>query len=238
MRINPILTATAIAIASIGVVFYLLRDDTLPRQVEATKPAISSTAILSMTNTPLRDERHGQPANLEQRQLTLLNDRIATLEARLRTMEATANEHVQDQTASIPSEPEPSKGDEKAKTKKLSEGDLGQWMDKTLDTGDFDRDTTKSITEQMAASLAEVPGVNLTGMQCGGRFCRASFGSDNGKAPNVAQLIGASSFIESGFTVNEPDGRVKVYFTQPGGESLSDLRNEAQESALKDMPLG
>ena len=104
-------------------------------------------------------------------------------------------------------------------------------MDKVLDTGDFDRDTTKSTMDQMATSLTEVPGLNLTDMQCGERFCRAGFVADNGKPPNISQLIGASPFIESGFTITEPDGRVRVYFTQPG-ESLSELRSEAQESGL------
>jgi hypothetical protein len=42
-------------------------------------------------------------------------------------------------------------------------------------------------------------------------------------------LIGASPFIESGFTLNEPDGGVRVYFTQPG-QSLGELRSEARES--------
>ena len=229
MRTNPILTVTAIAIASTGIAFYFLRDDSLPRQVEATKPSINSTSTSSMANTPIRAEHRDQPAHAEQQQLTLMNERLATLEARLHDMEATANEHAQEQTASIPNEPEPNKDSEKAKPKKLSEGDLGHWMDKTLEAGDFDRDTTKSITEQMATSLAEVSDINLTDMQCGERFCRASFVSDNGKTPNVSQLIGASPFIESGFTINDPDGRVKVYFTQPG-QSLSDLRSEAQES--------
>lgn len=236
MRTNPILTVTAIAIASTGVAFYLLRDDTLPRQMEATKPAISSTSTLTITNIPIRDERRDQPANPEQRQLTLMNDKIANLEARLRDMEAIASEHAQDHTVARPDDSEANKGTEKAKTKKLSEGDLGHWMDKALDTGDFDRDTTKLIMEQMATSLAEVPDINLTDMQCGERFCRASFVSDNGKTPNIAQLIGASPFIDSGFTINEPDGHVRVYFTQPG-QSLSELRSEAQESTLSDMHL-
>jgi hypothetical protein len=83
----------------------------------------------------------------------------------------------------------------------------------------------------MATSLAQVPGFNLADMQCGERFCRASFFSDNGKSPNMAELFGASSFIESGFTISEPDGRVRVYFTQPG-QSLSELRSEARESGL------
>ena len=88
--------------------------------------------------------------------------------------------------------------------------------------------------EQMETSLAEVPGLNLADMQCGERFCRASFVSDNGKPPNISELIGASPFIDSGFTITEPDGSVRVYFTQPG-QSLSELRREAQEVVLGDI---
>ena len=146
-------------------------------------------------------------------------------------MEASASEQAQNQPVSQPDTLVANNGTGKAKPKKLSEGGLGQWMDKILDAGDFDRDATKSITGEMATSLTEVPGLNLTDLQCGERFCRAGFVADNGKAPNISQLIGASPFIESGFTVTEPDGRVRVYFTQPG-ESLSDLRSEAQESVL------
>jgi len=209
-----------------------LRDNTLPRQVVAEKPSISSTTSLNAKNTSLYDERRTQPANPEL-QLTRLNEKLADLEARLRSIEATTNERVKDQTALNPDEPSANEGSEKAKAKKLSESDLGHWMDAILDTGDFDRDATKLTLAQMGTSLAEVPGVNLADMQCGARFCRASFVADNGKSPNVSQLIGASPFIESGFTIKEPDGRVRVYFTQPG-ESLSDLRSEAQESALSD----
>jgi hypothetical protein len=234
MRTNPIVivTVTAIAIATLSAAYYFLPDDPLPQQVETVKPAISSTSSLNVGNTPIREERRDQAANPEQqRQLALMHDKIAALEARLRDMEASASKHAQNQPISRPDTPDANNGTDKAKPKKLSEGDLGQWMDKILDTGDFDRDTTKSITDQMATSLTEVPGLNLTDLQCGERFCRAGFGADNGKAPNISQLIGASPFIESGFTVTEPDGRVRFYFTQPG-ESLSDLRSEAQESAL------
>jgi hypothetical protein len=236
MRTNPILIVTAIAIASLGVTFYFLRDDTLPKQTEATKPVISSTSTLSMTNPPIGDKHRDQPANPDQRQLTLMNDRIADLEARLRDMEATASEHAQDETVARPNESEANKDTEKEKTKRLSESDFGHWMDKALDTGDFNRDATQSVMDQMAMSLTEAPGINLTEMQCGERFCRASFVSDNGKPPKITQLIGASPFIESGFTINEPDGRVRVYFTQPG-QALSELRSEAQESILGDMHL-
>jgi hypothetical protein len=188
-----------------------------------------------MKNTPLRDERRDQPANPEQqRQLTLMNEKIADLEARLRSMEATASEHAQDQPVSRPDEPEANQGTEKVKAKKLSEDDFGHWLDEALDTGDFDREATRLTMEEMETSLAQVPGINLADLQCGERFCRASFVSENGKPPNISQVIGASPFIESGFTINEPDGRVRVYFTQPG-QSLSELRREARENALRDM---
>lgn len=231
---TAILTVTITAIASIGAASYFLRDDASPRQVEAVKPSISSTSSLNVKNTPMRDERRDQPANPEQQRLALMNEKIADLEARLRSMEATASEQAKDQTVSKPDEPDANKSAEKAKAKKLSEDDFGHWLDEALDTGDFDRDATRLTMEQMETSLAEVPGINLADMQCGGRFCRASFVAENGKPPNISQLIGASPFIDSGFTINEPDGGVRVYFTQPG-QSFSELRSEAQENALRDL---
>jgi hypothetical protein len=235
MRTNPFLIGTAIAIASTtGAAYYFLRDDALPRQAQAVKPSISLIASPDVKNIPLRDERRVQPVNPEQQRLTLMNEKIADLEARLRDMEAVASEQAQDQIVTRPDEPGANKSPEKVKAKKLSEADFGHWLDEALDTGDFDRDATRLTMEQMETSLAEVPGINLADMQCGGRFCRASFVSENGKSPNISQLIGASPFIDSGFTLTEPDGRVRVYFTQPG-QSLSELRREAHESALREQ---
>jgi hypothetical protein len=236
MRTNPILTVAAITIASTGVAYYFLRANTLSRQAEAVKPSLTSTASLNVTNTPLRDERRDQPANPEQQRLTRMNEKIAALEARLRSMEATNREQTQDQSVSSPDEPEANADTEKAKAKKLSTDDFAHWMDEALDTGDFDRGATRSTIEQMETSLAEVPGINLADMQCGSRFCRASFVPENGEQPNISQLIGASPFIGSGFTISESDGRVRVYFTPPG-QSLSELRSEAQESAFGDRQL-
>ena len=129
MRTNPILTVTTIAIASTSAAYYFLRDNALPRQVEAVKPSISSTSSLNVKNTPIREERRDQPANPEQQRLTLMNEKIAGLEARLRDMEATASEQAQDQTVSRPDEPEANKDTEKAKAKKLSEADFAHWLD-------------------------------------------------------------------------------------------------------------
>ncbi len=79
-----------------------------------------------------------------------------------------------------------------------------------------------------------MPGINLADMQCGERFCRATLILETGKRLNISEMIGASQFIGSGFTINEPNGSVKVYFTQPG-QSLSELRSEAQEVAVGDI---
>jgi hypothetical protein len=235
MRTNSILTLTVIALASIGAAYYLLRDNPLPKQVEAAKPSISSPASLNVKNPPMRDERRDHPATPEQQRLTRMHEKLADLEARLRSLEATTSEQAMDPPGSRPDEPDAGKEAEKAKTKKFSEDDFGHWLDDALDTGDFDRDATRLTLEQMATSLAAVPGINLADLQCGDRFCRASFVSDNGAPPNIAHLIGASAFIESGFTLTEPDGGVRVYFTQPG-QSLGELRSEARESTLRDMP--
>jgi hypothetical protein len=229
MRTNPILTVTAIVIASLGAAYYFLPDNASPRQVETAKSSLNSTSSLTVQNPPRREERREQPTNPEQQRLTRMHEKIADLEARLRSLEATTREQATDPTGSRSDEPDADKDAEKAKAKKFSEDDFGQWLDDALDTGDFDRDATRVTREEMATSLAAVPGINLADLQCGDRFCRASFVSDNGEPPNIAQLIGASPFIESGFTLNEPDGGVRVYFTQPG-QSLGELRSEARES--------
>ena len=234
MRTIPILIVTALAVTSMSTAYYLLRDEALSKQVEAAKPSLSSTSSLTVQNTPLRDEHRDHPENSEQQRLALMHERIADLEARLRYIEATANEQAKNQAGSGPDKLATNEGTKKAKTKKLSEKDFGHWLDEALATGDFDREATRLTMEEMETSLAEVPSINLADLQCGGRFCRANFVPDNGKPPNISQVIGASSFIESGFTINEPDGGVKVYFTQPG-QSFSELRSEAQESALRDM---
>jgi hypothetical protein len=64
-----------------------------------------------------------------------MNDKITNLEAKLRDMEATASEHAQNQTIARPDEPEANKDSEKAKTKKLSEGDFGHGWTKLWTRG-------------------------------------------------------------------------------------------------------
>jgi len=118
---------------------------------------------------------------------------------------------------------------EPAKPARFSEADFGAWMDASLDTDYLDRAATGVASEQAEVSLREVPHVRLAGMQCGERFCRASLEREPGEKADVSPLFGLPpfSFADSGFTIEEPDGSVKLYFTRGNG-ALSDLRAEAQ----------
>ena len=64
-------------------------------------------------------------------------------------------------------------------------------------------------------------------MQCGDSFCRATFTHLGGEVPDIGVLFGEPPFVTEGFTVERPDGRVMLYFTQPG-ESLEQFRDELQ----------
>ena len=98
-------------------------------------------------------------------------------------------------------------------------------MDEALSVSGADTHLTAQATEQAATSLTKTPGVNLESMQCDPRFCRATFASRAGRAPNIGDLFGEPPFVTEGFTVTEADGRVSVYFTQPG-VTLADVRGE------------
>lgn len=234
MRTIPNLTVAAIAIASTGTAYYFLRDNASAKRAEAAMPSISSTSNLDVQDTPIRDGHGDQPANPEQPRLTLLQEKVAALEARLRYMETAASEQSQGQAVSRPDKPVSNNGAEKGRATNLSESDFSHWMDEALDAGYFDRDATKLVMDQVETSLAKVPGINLADMQCSERFCRATLIPETGKRLNISQLMGASPFIGSGSTVHEPDGSVKFYFTPPG-QSFSELRSEAQEVTRGDI---
>ena len=118
-------------------------------------------------------------------------------------------------------------GTGKPESRKVSETDLGHWIDETIRIGSGDAYLTAKATEQAAVSLRKFPNVNLENMQCDQRFCRATFTKTNSKESDIQALYGEPPFVSEGFTINEADGRVLLYFTQPG-VSLADLRGEAQ----------
>jgi hypothetical protein len=116
-------------------------------------------------------------------------------------------------------------------TPRLSEADLGQWMDATMTAQSRDRVYTSEVKEQFKVSLTYAPGVKLEDVDCGSRFCRATFTQPDGAPPTLRQVIGASPFMTEGFTLGDADGRMAIYFVR-AGETLDALRKEASVELL------
>lgn len=162
----------------------------------------------------------------EKRQNEQLLEKIALLEARLQKMEA---ERGAAAPRSIPERRKAADKDAKEKRKALSETEFGQWMDDSLNLGSYSPDTTRSVMDKAQENLSRIPDVNLTEVQCSERFCRATLVPEDGKVVNLAEVVGGFSFAGSGFTLEDTDGQVKVYFTQPG-QTFDDLQKEAEQA--------
>lgn len=222
MRVKSILSVSVLAIASVGISFYILANNKTVTNAIEIKP-LHNAANLAMSNSPSIDK------NSEHR-LDQLTTKVAVLETKLKHMEFLVSEQAKNLVLSDSSKNLANK-QEKTKPKQFSEADFSHWLDETLSAGHFDADETQVIMDKAEKSLAVLPDVSVEGMECGKSFCRAKFTSETGKPFNVAEVFGASSFMGSGFTINEPDGSVKVYFTQPG-QSIDELRREAEKTVF------
>jgi len=115
----------------------------------------------------------------------------------------------------------------KTKAVTMIEADLGSWMDTSLTQADAT--ATSLAFEQAAVTISDNSALDLDGMECAERFCRATVTLKSDDPDAVRNLFGHPPFMTEGFTIHDADGRVQVYFTQPG-VSLRDLRGEALES--------
>ena len=75
-------------------------------------------------------------------------------------------------------------------------------------------------------ALVKSPEVNLNDIQCGKRFCRATFRPEQRNKEAVTELFGKPPFMEKGFTVEDTDGKVALYFVRP---------DEAQEQRFTEV---
>ncbi len=163
-------------------------------------------------------------------QQTQLLKALKKIEARLDSLE-THSEQSLSKTSNIKNS-EMSDNDyinplKKNKTPTIIEADLGNWMDTSLT--ESDATATSLAFEQAAETFSENPALNLDGMECAERFCRATITINNDDPEALRNLFGQPPFMNEGFTIHDADGRVQVYFTQPG-VSIGDLRGEALES--------
>jgi len=241
MRTIVILTVMAATTAVLA--YNFMREDTATEQPQAAtsqKGATSGVEVQDRLDELANALRRFQQTNQEQLQRTELqqaglNRMLADLDTRLRSVETRAGEQTTHAVASDSAEQGtdtavPDSGAGKPESTNISEADFGHWMDETLSVGNFDKDATELAIEEAGKSIAKAPGVKLEGMQCGERFCSATFAHENGEPPAIQDLFGEPPFVTDGFTINEADGRVSLYFARPG-ESLEELRSEAQNSA-------
>lgn len=159
---------------------------------------------------------------------------LADLDTRLRSVETRAGEQTSDSAEQGTDTAVRNSGAGKPELAELSESDFGHWMDQTLRVGSFDRGATELAIEQAGKSVAKLPGVKVEDMHCDERFCRATFAHENGEPPAIQDLFGEPPFVTDGFTIDEADGRVSLYFGRPG-EPLEELRSEARNAAESGM---
>lgn len=238
MRTVAIVTVTVFVTSLLAFIF-LQEDGVLTPHQSVFAPnvvrydAATLDSLDKLTNElhryQMMNQTQIQQTQLEQARtkeaLAALTDRLGSMEAVLNTPRKHSAESNNIEQLSANAEVEVSDGNDSPG--KFSEADLGRWIDKTLLVDSIDATLTAQATEQAATSLGKMPDINLENMQCNDRLCRATFANSNGKKTDIQRIFGEPPFLTEGFTVNEVDGRVSLYFTQPG-VTMSELREEAQ----------
>lgn len=208
-----------------------------PQAVISENGASSGAEVQGALDKLAKDFEHYQLTSQAQFQRAQqdqarLSAELAVLNARLGSIETAASEPGTNVVGRNSVEPSTdaidfNDGTGKPESRKVSEADLGHWIDETFRVGSGDAHLTAQATEQAAMSLGKLTNINLDTMQCDERFCRATFTKTNGKEPDIQALYGEPPFLTEGFTLYEADGRISLYFTQPG-VTLAELRGEAQ----------
>lgn len=232
------LTLAAITVPALTYIF--LQEDAAtiqPLAVITENGTSSGTEVQATLDKLVQDFEHYQLTNQiqfqrAQQEQARMSAELAALTARLGSVETSnsvprtnvvGRDNVEQSTDPV----DLNDGAGKPESRKVSEADLGHWIDETFRVGSGDAHLTAQATEQAAMSIRKLSNINLDDMQCDERFCRATFTKTNGKEPDIQALYGEPPFLTEGFTLYEADGRISLYFTQPG-VTLAELRGEAQ----------
>jgi hypothetical protein len=230
MRTIIVLSVTGIiAVAGLYNLFFLNEPAEATRFINTEPSAALGSSVLSadelrFLTAKLEEYQQGMYQQLQETRLqqARFSELLEDIEARLHSVEQSANSQVS-RTSEVNSV------DKTPKPPQVTDADMGQWIDENLYAGYQNDGLTSLATDQAIASLDKAPGVSLDDMQCADRFCRATFAHVNGEQPVIDNLFGEPPFVHEGFTVVQPDGRVALYFNQPG-ESLAELRSEVGDS--------
>ena len=110
----------------------------------------------------------------------------------------------------------------------VSESTLSTWMMQILESGSHDLSLTGQVFDQARSTVQQrLKNVNIDELECEARFCRAVFSSFDGTRPQLRPIFGRPPFMTEGFTMNEGDNRIALYFMQRGttlAEISQDLR--------------
>jgi hypothetical protein len=210
-------TAILISLSlALGSLVYATKGSREPRPAPpaaGAEPASEAKGAGSLQREIMRELLTQRP--IDEDAQAALSARVAEIEARLSDV-GTEKKNLDDEAPKgAPAAPG-----------RISEAALGQWLDEALDREAPDPVRSDQITRELGESLKSVPDVRLEGVDCGARFCRASFSRDDSARPKLTALYGSPPVTTEAFTLDAPDGRVTLYLTTTG-ESLSRLRGEA-----------
>jgi len=205
-----------IGLAAVVVVLYFL-----------ARPSASSAPVANQRASVRAQGGSGESRARLQEQIAHEQRARAQVNARLVELEDRLNEIERSEPVVAPAEDNAAPLTADA----VSEADVATWMDEHLN-GRVDRAATQQASLQIQDSLELVglTDLRVENVGCAERFCRASFSQESGERPAVSELFGAAPFTGEGFTIEEPDGRIAIYFGR-NGASVRDFRSEALAAA-------
>jgi hypothetical protein len=211
-------TLTLLTLASItsSTLMYLFMQENsnagLSKSMNASDNLNSEQEIQEVLDKFIKILKRYQQINQEQlkqakTEQDRLFDQVIALDTRLRTLEVDAG---YDSTSFKGKE----RIDETAE-QGMIDPDITQWMDEALQLGDYDRESSKVVMAIAEKLLIKNQQVNLQDIQCGKQFCRATFRPEKRNKEAVSDLFGKPPFLKDGFTVEDTDGTVALYFVRP-----------------------
>lgn len=216
MRYVPIIAGLGVLVASVGLVF----------SVEWFSPAAEPKTVDPEAETDTEEELRESLAHALVKARAAASERgdaklratVTELETRLQALEEAGKDEA-DESANT------TEGEPSDRVATITEADLGDWIDNSLLT-QRDGQITRSAKAALNKSMDDLPELNVEDVGCDSRFCRATFFTSDGSAPELRKLLGRPPFDTEGFTVPTPDGRVAVYFASET-TTLDGLREQA-----------
>ena len=113
----------------------------------------------------------------------------------------------------------------------IPESKVSTWIDDNLAYYYVDDEKTNTARHQVEQSLEYLPGALLDDIQCNAEFCRATFSKNGSIMPDVTDLMGYPPFLNEGFTMENADGTVELYFAEIGA-SMGDIKQQISDESL------